>query len=88
MATETQPPQDRPLAAGHRAQRLASSRRKHRRGMLAEVADYTGVLGALLQMIWQHKLWWMVPLVVALLLLAALILLQATPIAPIIYPVF
>ncbi len=46
------------------------------------------MVGALVTMIWQHRLWWMLPLLIALLFLGVLMLLQATPIAPIIYPVF
>ena len=46
------------------------------------------VLGALVHMVWDHKLWWMVPLLVALLLLGALLFVQSTPVGPLIYPVF
>jgi fatty acid desaturase len=63
-------------------------RRRRSYGLLADFMDSTTMVGALVTMIWQHRLWWMLPLLIALLFLGVLMLLQATPIAPIIYPVF
>jgi hypothetical protein len=42
----------------------------------------------LVALIWQHKLWWAVPVIVALLLLSLMIVLQATPLGPLLYPLF
>lgn len=55
---------------------------------MAEVTDNAGVLADIVQLVWQKKLWWMVPLLLAMLLLAALVFVQATPIGPLLYPVF
>jgi hypothetical protein len=51
-------------------------------------ADNAGVAAELVQFIWQRKLWWMVPLLVALLLIGVLVFLEATPVGPLLYPVF
>ncbi len=59
-----------------------------RPGRRAELADNAGVLGDIVQLVWQRKLWWMIPLLVAILLLAVLIFVQATPVGPLLYPVF
>ncbi len=40
----------------------------------------------LARLIWQHKLWWAVPLLLALLVLGALLVLEATPVGPLLYP--
>ncbi|HZO31166.1 MAG TPA: DUF5989 family protein [Chloroflexota bacterium] len=46
-----------------------------------------GIAGELLAFLWAQKLWWMIPLVVMLLLLAALIAFaSATSLGPFIYP--
>ncbi|MCC6178083.1 MAG: hypothetical protein IT305_22505 [Chloroflexi bacterium] len=46
-----------------------------------------GIAGELLSFLWAQKLWWMIPLVVMLLLLAALIAFaSATSLGPFIYP--
>jgi len=39
-------------------------------------------------MIWQHRLWWVVPLLVSLALLGVLLVLEATPVGPFLYPLF
>ena len=53
-----------------------------------QVADRLAVSGDLVYLVWRHKLWWMAPLLVALVLLAVLVVLEATPIGPLLYPVF
>jgi hypothetical protein len=53
-----------------------------------QVADRMSVSSDLVSLVWQHKLWWMVPLLLALIVLAALVVLEATPIGPLLYPVF
>jgi hypothetical protein len=46
-----------------------------------------GIAGELLAFLWAQKLWWLIPLVVMLLLLAALIAFaSATSLGPFIYP--
>lgn len=48
-----------------------------------------GILGELLQMVWQRRAWILVPPIAALILIGALIFLaQATPLGPLIYPLF
>ena len=59
---------------------------RRRRGL--QLADRLAVSGDLVNLVWQHKLWWMVPLLVAMVVLAALVVLEATPIGPLLYPVF
>lgn len=55
---------------------------------MSELSDNASALGDLLGLVWHRKLWWMVPLLVALLLLAVLVLIEATPVGPLLYPVF
>ncbi len=51
------------------------------------LADRFGIAFELLGFLWAQKLWWMIPLVVMLLLLAALIAFaSATSLGPFIYP--
>jgi hypothetical protein len=46
-----------------------------------------GIAGELFAFLWSQKLWWMIPLVAVLLLIAALVALaSASAIAPFIYP--
>jgi hypothetical protein len=68
--------------------KTVAARRTRSRGKAAELTDNAGALGDLLLLIWQRKLWWLVPLVIALLILAALLTLTATPVGPLLYPVF
>jgi len=57
--------------------------------VIAQCADAAAVLTALVQMVWCRKLWWMAPLLIALVLLAALIfVMEVTPVGPLLYPVF
>ncbi|HLZ30178.1 MAG TPA: DUF5989 family protein [Chloroflexota bacterium] len=42
----------------------------------------------LVRLIWEHRLWWVVPLLLALLLLAVLVVLESTPVGPLLYPLF
>lgn len=62
--------------------------KKRRTGTMGEISDNAGAIGDLVMLIWERKVWWLAPLLIALLLLAALVLLEASPIAPFIYPVF
>jgi hypothetical protein len=54
----------------------------------AGLDDQLALSRDLLGLIWQHKLWWLVPVVVALLVLSALLVLEATPVGPLLYPLF
>ena len=48
-----------------------------------------GVLGELLAFLWKRKLYWMLPMVITLLVFAALIVLGgSSPISPFIYTLF
>jgi hypothetical protein len=59
-----------------------------RRKIELQVADGMAVSGDLISLVWQHKLWWMVPLLLVMVVLAALVVLEATPIGPLLYPLF
>jgi hypothetical protein len=65
-----------------------SRSRPRRNNVGTQVADRMSVSGDLVNLVWQHKLWWMLPLLLALIVLAALVVLEATPIGPLLYPVF
>jgi hypothetical protein len=55
------------------------------RGMRTNV----GVVGEVLAFLWQRKLWWLIPMVTALLLFGLLLILASTSgIAPFIYTLF
>ena len=62
--------------------------RRRRRNIGLHVADGLSVSGDLVYLVWRHKLWWMVPLLISMIVLAALIVIEATPIGPLLYPVF
>lgn len=48
-----------------------------------------GTAGELMQFLWQRKLWWMIPFVATLLIVAVLLLVgQTTGVAPFIYTLF
>lgn len=48
-----------------------------------------GVLGELMQFLWERKLYWMIPMVVVLLVFGALIVLGSNPVTqPFIYTLF
>lgn len=56
---------------------------------LKNVATGMGTVQELMQFLWAQKLWWLIPFVVTLLLVAALLLVgQATGVAPFIYTLF
>ena len=65
-----------------------SRSRPRRNNVGQQVADRASVSGDLINLVWHHKLWWMLPLLLALVVLAALVVLEATPIGPLLYPVF
>lgn len=48
-----------------------------------------GTIGELLQMVWRRRLWALLPPILALVLIGGLIIVgQATPLGPLIYPLF
>jgi hypothetical protein len=55
---------------------------------MARLDDQFALTRDVVELIWQHKLWWIVPVVLALLLLSLLLVLEATPVGPLLYPLF
>ena len=48
-----------------------------------------GTVKELLSFLWQERLWWMIPFVVTLLIVAVLLVFaQSSPVAPFIYTIF
>ncbi len=68
--------------------RAARDRKRSRRSLGLQVADRLSVSADLINLVWRHKLWWMVPLLLAMVVLGALVVLEATPIGPLLYPIF
>src|ERR1700680_2033029 len=64
----------------------SSPRRSSKSAARANVDDRMALGADLARLIWQHKLWWAVPLLLALLVLGALLVLEATPVGPLLYP--
>ena len=62
--------------------------RRRRKNVGLDVADRLSVSSDLVYLVWRHRLWWMVPLLISMILLGALIVIEATPIGPLLYPVF
>ena len=57
-----------------------------RRG--AHLEDQLALTRDIVELIWQHKLWWVVPVLVAMLVLTLLLVLESTPVGPLLYPLF
>jgi hypothetical protein len=58
-------------------------------GRVRDAARRLGVVGGLFRFLWRERLWWMIPLFVALAAVAALIVLGSTPAAaPFVYTLF
>ncbi len=56
---------------------------------LKNAASRLGIMGELLNFMWQRKTWWLMPMVIALLALGALLIFaQGSAIAPFIYTLF
>jgi hypothetical protein len=56
---------------------------------LRNVTSGLGTIGELLRFLWRRKLWWLMPFVVTLLLLAVLLVVgEVTGVAPFIYTLF
>lgn len=57
--------------------------------ILRNIGSGAGTVGELFQFLWERKMWWMIPFVATLLLVAALLLVgQATGVAPFVYTLF
>ncbi|MGC8880054.1 MAG: DUF5989 family protein [Anaerolineae bacterium] len=53
------------------------------------VLTRAGIVGELLQFLWQRKLWWLIPMVVVIVLFGALLIFaQGSAVAPFIYTLF
>ena len=56
---------------------------------LRQIKNRSSVIGELMGFLWQQRLWWMIPMVTALLLFGLLLLFaQSSPLAPFIYTLF
>jgi hypothetical protein len=65
------------------------SARRDQRGMALSVARGVLVtLGELGRMVWSRRMWWAIPSLLTLLLVGVLLLLSASPVAPLFYPLF
>ena len=54
---------------------------------MQELGARFGIAGELMSFLWSQKLWWMIPLVMVLLMIAALVAFaSASALAPFIYP--
>lgn len=53
-----------------------------------QLPDQLSVSAELIRLVWQHKLWWLAPLLLALVLLGLIVALEATPVGPLLYPLF
>jgi hypothetical protein len=47
-----------------------------------------GIFGELLRFLWMRKLWWLIPMILALVVFAAFIILGSTPAGQFIYSLF
>jgi len=53
------------------------------------LATRMGIMGELLQFFWQHKWWWLTPMILVLLCFGVLVIFaQSSAIAPFIYTLF
>lgn len=59
------------------------------RSAMTDITSRMGILGELLQFLWARKLWWLIPMLLALAIFAILIIFaSATGAAPFIYTLF
>ena len=68
--------------------RVERARARRQRSVGTQVGDRLSVSGDLITLVWRHNLWWRLPLLLALVVLGALVVLEATPLGPLLYPVF
>ncbi len=56
---------------------------------LASARQKLGILKELFAFLWRKKLWWMIPIIVVLVLVAVLVVFSlSTPLAPFVYTLF
>ena len=58
------------------------------RDRLNDFTSRLGVIGELMRFLWARKLWWLIPMIIALLLFGILLILGASGAAPFIYTLF
>ncbi len=68
----------------------ASTTKQGMRGALRDFVSRMGIIGELLRFLWARKLWWMIPMIAALLIVGVLIIIGAVApgAAPFIYSLF
>jgi hypothetical protein len=58
-------------------------------GRIRDAVRRMGVVGELLTFLWRERLWWMIPILIALILVALLVVLGSSPaVAPFVYVLF
>lgn len=58
-------------------------------GRVRDAVRRLGVVGELLAFLWRERLWWMIPILLAVLAVAALVLFSSNPVvAPFVYTLF
>ncbi len=58
-------------------------------GRVRDAVRRLGVVGDLLSFFWRERLWWMIPILLALVLAAALVAFSSSPaVAPFVYTLF
>ena len=58
-------------------------------GRIRDAVRRLGVVGELLTFLWRERLWWMIPILIALILVALLVVLGSNPaVAPFVYVLF
>lgn len=58
-------------------------------GRIRDAVRRLGVVGDLLRFLWRERLWWMIPILIALILVALLVVLGSNPaVAPFVYVLF
>jgi len=65
------------------------SNTEHRPGILSGMRTRFGILGELFAFLWAAKMWWLIPMIIALIVFAVLIILgSASGGGPLIYTLF
>lgn len=69
---------------------MSPQNRKHKSSEFEQHAKERrmGLVGEFWEFLKHNKKWWLLPIIIALLLLGALVLLGGTAVAPFIYPLF
>jgi hypothetical protein len=62
--------------------------KKSWRDRFDDAVSRMGIVGELMRFLWGRKLWWMIPMIVALLLFGLLLVLGSSGAAPFIYTLF